>query len=136
MNINEPRLSQSDAPGAIPLREGRGSVRRLHNSQKSAIDFRTSQDIPVEVAMADLPARGEEESWNQEFERQLFVVAADLIRPVFSETTWQAFQLAAIEGQSGQEVAAALGISVAAVYLAKSRVMVRLKIEIARLQVE
>jgi len=81
-----------------------------------------------------LPARDDEESWNQEFERQIFTLAADLVRPSFSETTWQAFQLTAVEGKSGQEVAQALGISVAAVYLAKSRVMVRLKAEVARLQ--
>jgi RNA polymerase sigma factor (sigma-70 family) len=96
---------------------------------------RTRRDQTVEL-IDEQPARGEEDSWNQEFERQLFVLAADLIRPAFAETTWQAFQLAAVDGQSGQQVAATLGISVAAVYLAKSRVMVRLKAEIARLQVE
>jgi RNA polymerase sigma factor (sigma-70 family) len=86
--------------------------------------------------LAELPARDEEDSWNQEFERQLFTLAAELIRPTFSETTWQAFQLTAVEGQSGQEVAQTLGISVAAVYLAKSRVMVKLKAEVARLKAE
>jgi RNA polymerase sigma factor (sigma-70 family) len=96
---------------------------------------RRRRDQTVEL-MDEIPARGEEDSWNQDLERQLFVVAADLIRPMFSEATWQAFQLAAVEGQSGQQVAATLGISVAAVYLAKSRVMVKLKAEIARLQAE
>jgi DNA-directed RNA polymerase specialized sigma24 family protein len=80
------------------------------------------------------PARDDEESWNQEIERQIFTLAADVIRPSFSETTWQAFQLTAVEGRSGQEVAQTLGISVAAVYLAKSRIMVKLKSEVARLQ--
>jgi len=88
------------------------------------------------VILDTLPARAEEEAWDREFERQLFTLAAELIRPTFSETTWQAFQLAAVEGKSGQDVAAMLGVSVAAVYLAKSRVMVKLKAEIARLQAE
>jgi len=83
-----------------------------------------------------LPARDDEESWNQEIERQIFTLAAEVIRPSFSETTWQAFRLTAVEGKSGQEVAQTLGISVAAVYLAKSRVMVKLKAEVARLQAE
>jgi RNA polymerase sigma factor (sigma-70 family) len=83
-----------------------------------------------------LPARDDEESWNREFERQLFTLAAELVRPTFSDTTWQAFQLAAVEGHSGQDVAKSLGISVAAVYLAKSRVMVKLKAEVGRLQAE
>jgi RNA polymerase sigma factor (sigma-70 family) len=86
--------------------------------------------------IAEAPAPAEEESWNQEYERQLFALAAELIRPKFSAATWQAFQLAAIEGKSGEEVARALGISVAAVYLAKSRVMVKLKAEVGRLRVE
>jgi RNA polymerase sigma-70 factor (ECF subfamily) len=83
-----------------------------------------------------VPARDEEDSWNREFERQLFTLAAELVRPTFSEATWQAFQASAVEGRSGKEVAEALGISVAAVYLAKSRVMVKLKAEVARLQAE
>src|SRR6516165_8809411 len=58
-----------------------------------------------------LPARDEQESWNQEFERQVFALAAELVRPTFSETTWRAFELTAVEGKSGQEAAQALGIS-------------------------
>ena len=88
------------------------------------------------VVLETAPARDDEESWNQEFERQLFNLAADLIRPTFSDATWQAFHLTAVESKSGQEAAAQLGISVAAVYLAKSRVMVKLKAEVKRLQAE
>ena len=86
--------------------------------------------------IADLPAPGEEASWDQEYERQLFTLAAELVRPKFSATTWQAFYLCAVEGKAGQEVGRSLGMSVAAVYLAKSRVMVKLKAEIARLKAE
>ena len=46
----------------------------------------------------------------------------------------RAFWRTAVEGESGREVAAALGISAAAVYLAKSRVMARLKELIRQLQ--
>ena len=97
------------------------------------------QDAGAQATMQILdtiPARNDEESWNREFERQLFTLAAELIRPTFSEATWQAFHLAAVEGKCGQEVAETLGISVAAVYLAKSRVMVKLKAEVTRLQAE
>jgi DNA-directed RNA polymerase specialized sigma24 family protein len=41
-----------------------------------------------------------------------------------------------VEGKSGQEVARALGLTVAAVYLAKSRVMAKLKEQIRQLQGE
>lgn len=106
-------------------------------AQRRLYDFiqRCQRNETVQL-LDELPARGEEDSWNEEFERQLFTLAAELIRPAFSETTWQAFQLTAVEGKSGQEVAVSLGMSVAAVYLAKSRVMVKLKAEVARLQQE
>lgn len=95
-----------------------------------------SGDLATVQILDDVPARDEEDVWNSEFERQLFLLAAERVRPAFSETTWQAFQLAAVEGKSGQETAQTLGISVAAVYLAKSRVMVKLKAEVGRLQAD
>jgi RNA polymerase sigma-70 factor (ECF subfamily) len=95
-----------------------------------------SGDLATVQILDAVPARAEEDVWNRDYERQLFLLAVERVRPAFSEATWQAFQLAAVEGKSGQEVAEALGISVAAVYLAKSRVMVKLKAEVRRLQEE
>jgi RNA polymerase sigma-70 factor (ECF subfamily) len=65
--------------------------------------------------------------WDQEYEQRLFHWAAERVRREVQDTTWQAFWRTAVEGQGGQEVAAALGLSVAAVYLAKGRVRNRLK---------
>jgi RNA polymerase sigma-70 factor (ECF subfamily) len=72
--------------------------------------------------------------WEEEYERRQFAWAAEQVRGQVQETTWQAFWRTAVEGQGGQQVAQALGISVAAVYLAKGRVMARLKDEIRQLQ--
>ncbi len=82
------------------------------------------------------PPERPEEEWDREYERRLFTWAAEQVRPAVQESTWQAFWRTAVEGQSGQEVAEALGMTVAAVYLAKSRVMARLKQEIRQLQAE
>ena len=90
----------------------------------------------VQFVIEEVPAPDDEESWNKEYERQLYTLAAESVRSNFSEATWQAFQQTAVDGKSGQEVAQALGISVAAVYLAKSRVMVKLKAEVTRLKAE
>jgi RNA polymerase sigma-70 factor (ECF subfamily) len=73
-------------------------------------------------------------SWDQEYERRLFAYAAAQIRGDFRDSTWQAFWLAGVEGKSAREVGEQLGLTVAAVYLAKSRVMARLKEQIQELE--
>jgi RNA polymerase sigma-70 factor (ECF subfamily) len=95
-----------------------------------------SGDTGVAQALLEQPDRAEEQRWNEDLEREIFRCAADKVRPDFGETTWQAFWRTAVEGQSGREAAAALGLSVAAVYLARGRVMVRLKEQIARMMAE
>jgi RNA polymerase sigma-70 factor (ECF subfamily) len=68
-----------------------------------------------------------------EYRRHLFQRAADEVRGEFTPSTWQAFWRTAVEGRPGAEVAAALGLSVGAVYIARSRVLARLKRRIEQL---
>lgn len=65
--------------------------------------------------------------WDEDHERRLFAWAAEQLQREVQPATWQAFRRTAVDGESGKDVAADLGMSVAAVYLAKSRVMARLK---------
>lgn len=65
--------------------------------------------------------------WDAAYERQLLDYAARQVKADFTETTWSAFWQTAVEGRDGKTVAEELGLSVAAVYLAKGRVMTRLK---------
>ena len=71
--------------------------------------------------------------WNADYERQLFHFAANTVKQDFTPVTWQAFWLTSVEGMRGKDVAEQLGLSVAAVYLAKGRVMTRLKDQIRML---
>jgi RNA polymerase sigma-70 factor (ECF subfamily) len=57
--------------------------------------------------------------------------ALEMIRAEFEDRTWRAFCVTTMEGRSGLDVAAELGMSVQAVYKAKSRVLQRLRQEIA-----
>ena len=66
-----------------------------------------------------------------EQERQIFAWAAEKIKPSFNESTWQAFWMTAVDKKTANDVAAELGISRGAVYIARSRVMARLKETIA-----
>jgi len=65
--------------------------------------------------------------WEQEYERRVFAWASQQVRGRVDPSTWQAFWLTAVEGQSGEQAAAALGLTPGAVYVAKSRVMARLR---------
>jgi DNA-directed RNA polymerase specialized sigma24 family protein len=62
--------------------------------------------------------------------------AADQVRDEFRDSTWQAFWLTAVEGHDPKAAAQASGISVGAVYIAKSRVMARLKAVIEQVEGE
>lgn len=71
--------------------------------------------------------------WDHEYEQRVFVCASEQVQCEVERATWQAFWQTAVEGKPGKVVAAQLGMSVAAVYLAKSRVMARLKETVRRL---
>ena len=71
--------------------------------------------------------------WDREHDEH---VAASLMRRVqgdFAPATWQAFRRHAREGEPAGQVAEALGLSLNAVLLAKSRVLKRLRQELAGL---
>jgi RNA polymerase sigma factor (sigma-70 family) len=73
------------------------------------------------------PEADETGQWERECRRRALAWAAEQIRPQVQETTWQAFWQTAVEGKSGKEVAKSLGLKLTAVYVAKSRVMARLR---------
>ena len=71
--------------------------------------------------------------WDREHDEH---VAAALMRRVqgdFAPATWQAFRRHALEGEPAVQVAEALGLSLNSVLLAKSRVLKRLRQELAGL---
>jgi RNA polymerase sigma factor (sigma-70 family) len=68
-----------------------------------------------------------EAEWEAQWERRLFAWACEQVCRDVSAVTWQAFWRTFIDGQPGKQVAEDLGLSVAAVYLARRRVLTRLK---------
>jgi len=65
-----------------------------------------------------------------EYRRQIFAKAAQCARMHFQETTWLAFWHTAVEGRDLAEVSAELGLTPGALYVARSRVMARIRQEI------
>jgi RNA polymerase sigma factor (sigma-70 family) len=72
------------------------------------------------------PQAGEAE-WEAEWQERLFAWACEQVRRDVADAAWQAFSRTVLHGQSCKQVAADLGLNVAAVYLARSRVLARLK---------
>lgn len=73
-------------------------------------------------------------TWEQEHQQGVMRWAMDRVRGEFQENTWKAFWQTAVEGRSPKEVAGSLAMSAGAVYVAKSRVLARLKTEVQQWQ--
>jgi RNA polymerase sigma-70 factor (ECF subfamily) len=104
---------------------------KLHDMQaRQRRQCQGSGDSGILHLLEEQPTREEEDHWNRNYQWRVFVCAAARVRTYLTPATWQAFWLTAVKGKSGKEVARELGMSVAAVYLAKSRVLARLKAQI------
>ncbi|HEY1376882.1 MAG TPA: sigma-70 family RNA polymerase sigma factor [Gemmataceae bacterium] len=71
---------------------------------------------------------------DDEFDRELLDEASARVRLRVTPRTWQAFERTAVQGQSGAEAAAALGMKVATVFVARSKVQKMLQEEIRKLE--
>jgi RNA polymerase sigma-70 factor (ECF subfamily) len=65
--------------------------------------------------------------WERDYRGHLFKWAAARVRDEVTDSTWNAFVATTFEGMSHQEAASALGMSLGAVYVARSRVRTRLR---------
>jgi RNA polymerase sigma-70 factor, ECF subfamily len=65
--------------------------------------------------------------WDEEHDRYVLHCLLDLVDEEFEPITLKAFRRLAVDGASGAEAAQELGLSVAAVYVAKSRVLARIR---------
>jgi RNA polymerase sigma factor (sigma-70 family) len=103
--------------------------RRLANwrrARKSRPEGRNDPEAERLLETCPAPEAGEAE-WQAEWERRLFAWACEQVRRDVTAVTWQAFWKTAIEDQPGKQVADDLGLTVAAVYGARRRVLARLR---------
>ena len=88
---------------------------------------RRAGDTTLQRFIEDEPDCGSEETWHREYQANLVLWAAEQIRSEFKDATWNAFWRTAILAEAIEQVAADLGLSVNAMYVARSRVTTRLK---------
>lgn len=97
---------------------------------------RGSGDSDVRRVLEEQPAPADTDFWEQAWRQRVFAWAAERVRPTVKPATWEAFRRTAVEDHDPAEVARELGMTLAAVYLARSRVLARLKEEVRRFEAE
>jgi RNA polymerase sigma-70 factor (ECF subfamily) len=106
----------------VTLNKLREHARRRHLPSQQASD-----SILAQLSDGADPDLLEE----KEYQHLLAVRALELMRAEFSPTTWQACWEHVVSGRTAASIAAELGISEGAVYVAKCRVLQRLRNELA-----
>jgi RNA polymerase sigma factor (sigma-70 family) len=114
----------------------RNKIYNFLNGQKNRP--RGIGDSTAQERLESIPDRADEpdSQWDLEYQRQLSAKAMDRVRHEFHKATWQAFWGTAVEGRSAADVGTELNMSIGAVYVAKSRVLARLREEIKRIETE
>jgi RNA polymerase sigma-70 factor (ECF subfamily) len=90
----------------------------------------------LHALLDQLPAAGEQKTveFDRELQRALFQRAAERVQTEVQPATWQAFWETSVMGLSTGEVAGKLGMSVGAVWVAKCRVVARLKATVSEME--
>lgn len=84
----------------------------------------------LELEPAPVPEILEDRVWDEEYEMCLLHWAAEKVHVDFRGRTWEAFWQTRVEGRRIEEVAELLGMTPGAVYIARSRVLKKLRDEI------
>src|SRR5262249_60418768 len=84
---------------------------------------------PAALQQRPPPASDLNRQWDEDHDRYVLNCLLELVEAEFEPVTLRAFRRLALDGASGAETARELGLSVAAVYVAKSRVLQRIRQE-------
>ena len=109
------------------FRIARNMMLNLIASQRRHLRGTGSDEIQSLLEARPSPSSADTALFETEYKRQLFRWAAERVSGEFRGTTWAAFWETGVEGKKAQVVAASLGISIGAVYMAKSRVVARIR---------
>lgn len=88
-----------------------------------------NSDLAQMLNQLEDPQSGLSQLWDKEHDRHVMARLLEQIEPEFKPATWQAFRRVVLDGKDEETVAAEAGLSVNAVFIAKSRVLARLRRE-------
>ena len=107
-----------------------GIARNLVNKRRAKPAERVRAvggDSQNALELAEDPHAPADDVWQQAFDESLLNVLLDLVRREVAPATYQAFELVALEGVSAADAAKLTGLSRNAVYLARKRILERLR---------
>jgi RNA polymerase sigma-70 factor (ECF subfamily) len=107
------------------------TVNKWHELQRRRVATPVDAHDPLLTELAG--PENAEAFWEAEYRNQLVGRVLDLLRPEFQPATWTAFSECVLNGRPVAEVAREQGTSANAIYLAKSRVLRRMRRELAGL---
>ncbi|MGO8749619.1 MAG: RNA polymerase sigma factor [Thermoguttaceae bacterium] len=108
----------------------RNTIRGHFRSRRGQAVARGGTDAQAQLHQVPEPLEAVEAGDPREVADLVLPIGLELVRAEFESRTWEAFRRVAIEGQPSARVANDLGMSVEAVYQAKSRVLRRLRREL------
>lgn len=107
----------------------RNCIRKRWEQNRRNAAF-TGMASVLETQLQD-PSEESLSQWDREYALRVFHWAAENVREEFKESTWKAFWLTTVEGRSIESTSQLLGISTGAIYVARSRVLARIKVVVA-----
>ena len=110
----------------------RDKICNFLSAQKNRPRWTGDSTFPI-TSVPDREAESDSD-WDIEYQRQLAAKARDRVKNVFRSSIWQAFWKTAVDGRPAQDVGLELKMTPGAVYVAKCRVLTRLREEVQRLQ--
>ena len=84
-------------------------------------------DLGVVLEQVQDPRSELSRLWDREHDQYVVRRALELIEPEFAASTWRAFRRVMVDGAAVEAVAAELGLSANAIFIAKSRVLSRVR---------
>ena len=107
------------------LTVARNELRRM----KTRLDGTTtgSGDTGVAVLLGQEPSRDESDKWEREYQLHMFHWAVRQVKAEFRDSTWQAFWLTVVDSMSVEQASKQLQLSPGAIYIARSRVLARIR---------
>jgi RNA polymerase sigma factor (sigma-70 family) len=129
-----PNFQHAEQAGAFRAWLRKVLVNRVRNF------WRSRQHRPMATGTSSVQERLKEleddasqlsRAWDEQHDREILSRMLEQIRPRFQPKTWDAFHRQMFGGQRADQVAAELGMPLASVYVARSRVLAALRREAA-----